>query len=305
MTRRYKMKKIIIALLVFALAPYSLTFAAKTKYKVFKPSGGKSYEFVKSGEKKYKYFVTEENAPLYFKVTGPTKLKIRTRPALDQGKSSQFEIQVWEGDKLVKGRRVKSNASELTLDKTGEKIGLSRDIFINVPKGKHNYTLRINSKTSTKFYTRFHQSAKKKKKAKYSVYRPYDFEKKISLKSAKYKTTYYIVDNDGGAKIKAVGPTEVIIYCRANFNETMKEKSKFAIGVFENGNEVKKFTGIANKSKKLVYEERTDYIPSTLHKYKLSVPSGQHEYEIKKVNSAAPSLSVRFKMNNNSLGKKK
>ena len=52
---RCKMKKLIIALMIFALIPYSLTLAAKTKYKVFKPSGGKNYEFIKSGEKKYKY----------------------------------------------------------------------------------------------------------------------------------------------------------------------------------------------------------------------------------------------------------
>jgi len=299
------MKKILIALLVFALAPYSLSFAAKANYKVFKPSGGDKYEYVKSGDKKYKYFVVDENSELNFKVTGPTKLKIRTRPELQQGKSTKFEVQVWEGNKLIKGKRVKSSPSKLSIDKTGEKVGLSRDLFISVPIGKHNYTIRVNSETSNRFFLRFYQTVKKKKKATYSTYRPSKFEKKISLKSSKHKTTYYLVDNDGGAKFKAVGPTEVLIYCRANFNETMKEKSKFAIGIFEKGKEIRKFSGIANKSKKLVYEERTDLIPSTLHKYKLKVPAGQHEYEIRKVNSAAPNLSVRFKMNTKSLGKKK
>jgi hypothetical protein len=84
----------------------------------------------------------------------------------------------------------------------------------------------------------------------------------------------------------------------------MKTKSKFALGIFEDNKEVKKFTGIAEKSRKYSYAERTDWIPSNLYKFKLDVPSGKHEYTLKKINSAAPSISVRFKIENNDLSKR-
>jgi len=103
--------------------------------------------------------------------------------------------------------------------------------------------------------------------------------------------------------LSVIGPAEVRIYCRTNFDKTIKEKSKFALGVFENGKSVKKFTGIARKSSRTVYIDRTDLMPSTLHKYTLEVPSGRHNYTFKKVNSAAPNIAVRFKMKENSLGK--
>jgi hypothetical protein len=95
-----------------------------------------------------------------------------------------------------------------------------------------------------------------------------------------------------------------MVYCRTNFDKTIKERSKFALGVFEHGGSVKKFTGIAKMSSKMAYRNRTDLIPSTLHKYTLNVPSGNHTYTFKKVNSAAPNIAVRFKMKEDSLGKK-
>ena len=96
-----------------------------------------------------------------------------------------------------------------------------------------------------------------------------------------------------------------MIYCRTNFDKTIKGKTKFALGVFENGESVKKFTGIARASSKMVYSDRTDLIPSTLQKYTLTIPSGKHTYTLKKVNSAAPNIAIRFRMKENSLGKKK
>jgi hypothetical protein len=87
-------------------------------------------------------------------------------------------------------------------------------------------------------------------------------------------------------------------------DKDIKEKTKFGLGVFEKGEAVKKFTGIAKKSCKTVFEDRTDLIPSTLHKYTLKIPSGKHNYTFKKINSAAPTLAIRFKMKENSLGKK-
>jgi hypothetical protein len=284
---------------------FGTAMAAKTKYKVFRPDGAEKYSFLQSNGKKYKYFTLDEGRAIGFKVTGPKKVKIRVRPALEGGiKSANFEVQVWEGNELVAGRKAESRKSKLKVDAKGVEVGLARDLFFKAPKGTHEYEIKIISSDLKKSYVRFYQE-RKKKKPKYISYKPSKFEETVKLKGKKSDISYYLVDKEGGVELSVIGPTEVIVYCRTNFDKTIKEKSKFALGVFEHGGSVKKFTGIARMSSKMVYSDRTDLIPAVLQKFTLKVPSGKHTYTFKKVNSAAPNIAIRFKMKENSLGKKK
>ncbi len=297
------MRKSIIFCMTILMLALGTAIAAKTKYRVFRPDGAGKHEFLQSDGKKYKYFALQQGQVIDFKVTGPTRVKIRVRPGLEGGiKSADFEVQVWEGEKLAAGRKANSKKSKLQTDAKGLDIGLARDLFFRVPKGKHNYKVTVVSSNVKKSYLRFYQE-KKKKKPKFATYKPTEFDKTVKLKSKKSDITYYLVDKNGGVRLSLIGPAEVVVYCRTNFDKNIKEKSKFALGVFENGETVKNFTGIAKKSTKTVYSDRTDLIPSTLHKYTLNVPSGKHTYTFKKVNSAAPNIAIRFKMKENSLGK--
>lgn len=299
------MRKSVIFCAAVLIMAFGTSMAAKTKYKVFRPEGAGQSAFLQSDGKKYKYFTLEQGRVIDFAVTGPSKVKIRVRPALEGGiKSANFEIQVWEGKKMIAGRKAESAKSKLKVDEKGVEVGLARDLFFKVPKGKHSYEIKFVSSNLKKSYVRFYQE-KKKPKPKYITYKPSKFRDTIKLKSSKSDITYYLVNKDGGVELSVIGPAEVMIYCRTNFDKNIKEKSKFALGVFENGETVKNFTGIAKKSTKSVYSDRTDLIPSTLHKYTLKVPSGKHNYTLKKVNSAAPNIAIRFKMKENSLGKKK
>jgi hypothetical protein len=304
MIRRCDMRRSFFYSAVALLLMFGTGLAGKINYRVFKPEGGDKHEFLKSDGKKYKYFILEQNRVIEFNVSGPTRAKIRVRPGLEGGiKSADFEIQIWENDKLIAGRKANSRKSRLSTNNKGVDIGLARDIFFKVPRGKHSYKIRVVSSNIKKFYVRFYQE-KKKRKPKYVTYKPSEFDKTVKLKSEKSNITYYLVDKDGGASLTILGPAEIRVYCRANFDKNIKEKTKFGLGVFENGEAVKKFTGIAKKSSKTVFEDRTDLIPSTLHKYTLRIPSGKHNYTFKKINSAAPTLAIRFKMKEDGLGKK-
>ena len=298
------MRKVFFCLTLVVMLAISGQLMAKTQYKVFRPEGAGKSEFLQSGKTKYRYFVLDEGKTINFQATGPTKIKLRVRGALEGGiKSANFEVQVWNGNELVTGRKVVTRKSKLNTDLKGVEVGFARDLYFNVPKGKHNYDLKLVSSDIKKSFVRFYQE-KKKKKPKYVSYKPAKFKDSIRLKGSKTDITYYLIDNNGGADLTVIGPAEIMIYCRTNFDKTIKDKSKFALGIFENGEAVKKFSGIAKSSSKMVYSDRPDLIPSTLHKYKFNVPSGKHNYTLKKVNSAAPNISVRFRITENSLGKK-
>jgi hypothetical protein len=299
------MKKFLALGTMILILAFGSAEAAKTKYKVFGLDGGDKKVFLQSGDNKYRYYVLDQGQAIDFTVNGPTRVKVRVRPALEGAiQSADYEIQIWEGDKLVTGRKVNSGKSGLAAEEKDAEVGLARDVFFKVPKGNHSYRVKVLSQGVKKSYLRFYQE-KKKKSAGYATYKPSEFKETIRLKSKKSDITYFQVDTDGGVKLSVLGPAEVRIYCRANFDKNIKDKTKFALGVYENGESVKKFTGIAKKSMAAIYSDRADLIPSTLHKYVLNVPSGKHEYTLRKVNSSAPSLSIRFKMKADSLGKKK
>jgi len=279
---------------------------AKTNYKAFTPTKAEKNAFLKSDSKKLKYFEIEKNGSIEFDITGPAKIKIRTRAAFSgNAESVAYKLTIWEGNKVRAGRKAKTKHSKLTVDGSDNKIGLARDIFLDVPKGKHVYTVSFSSGEVDMVYARFYMSKPKKKKSAYESYIPYEFVRKEKLKSGKSVSSYYFIDENGGAKIKVIGPTKIKIYCRANFDPTIKEKSKFSFGVFEGEKSVKKFSAIADKSSKSVYTKTPELIPSTMHSFVLDVPGGEHIYEFKKLNSPSPNLAIRFLILSSSLGKKK
>ncbi len=309
MIRSFEMKRFSVCFLaiLFLFSGQHLLAESKTKtkYKAFKPSRAGESVFLKSDSKRYRYYVLEEGKAIYLDVTGPTKIKLRTRADLGSVKSGDYDLYVWEGKELIAGRKAETSKSKLILDGTNEHVGLARDVFFNVPRGKHTYSISTRSEKINKFYLRFYQEKKSKKKAAYIPYRPYDYLKEIKLKTQKSEIPYYLVEKDGGVKLKVIGPTKIRIYCRANFDTSIEEKSKFALGVYEQGKSIEKFTGIAKKSQKVAFSDLPDQIPSTLHKFYLDVPSGEHTYDFKKVNSPAPNLAVRFKILERTLGEKK
>ncbi len=307
MIRSCEMKKfsILILAISFLFNGQQVLAQSKTKYRAFKPSKAGDSVFLKSGTRSLRYYVLEAGKTMYLEVTGPTRIKLRSRASLGLVDSGDYDLYVWEGKELIASRKVGTSKSKLIIDGTSEYVGLARDIFFKVPRGTHTYSISARSEKIDKFYLRFYRQKKNKKKATYIPYRPYDYSKEAKLKTQKSEIPYYLVERDGGVSLKVIGPTKIGIFCRANFDATVEDKSKFALGVYEKGKSIEMFTGIAKKSKKLAFSDLPGLIPSTLHKFYLDVPTGEHIYEFKKVNSPAPNLAVRFKILENTLGKKR
>jgi hypothetical protein len=307
--RSFKMKRYSIFFLafLFALNGRMPSAASKIKYRAFSPSDAGKSVFLKSGSKQYKYFELGAGQTMEFTVKGPTRIKVRTRAALGGNLSSgEYEVTIWEGNKIRTGRKAETKKSKLAVNDGNDPVGLARDVIFKVPKGNHTYRVAVNSDRIDKFFLRFYQEKKKAKKTlSYGAFRPAEYARREKLKTSKSQISYYFIDEKGGVKLKVVGPTKIRINCRANFDPTMKGKAKFTLGVFENGKSVEKFSGIAEKSKKYAFLKVPDVIPSTMKKFTLDVPEGEHQYEFRKLNSSPSSLAVRFEILKSSLGKKK
>jgi hypothetical protein len=297
------MKRIAIQALALLFLFYGMSFGTNTKYRVFAPSSTVKSVFLKSGAKQYKYYVAEKGTSLGFDVTGPTKVKIRTRGEFRPGVTdAEYQIQVWEGDHLVEGRKARAKVSMLTVPGGSGGIGLARTVILKVPKGKHSYRLWVTSDKLDRFYLRFYQTMSQTKNAGYNIFKPYEFNRSVTLVSAKGNVEYYMVDSSGGVTLSVIGPTTLKIFCRAGFTEDMKGTTKFSLGLFEKGNQVVQFPGVAKAATDLSFKELSHIIPSKLHTFLFDVPDGKHVYEVRKINSASPSLAVRFKIMSDGLG---
>lgn len=301
------MKKFLLTLLTSFLMLHGQTVLAKpkVKYRAFKPSMAGESVFLQSGSKRYKYYVLEKEKALYFDINGPTKIKIRSRADLGNLESAEYDLYVWEDKEVVAGRKAKTKSTDLSMEGLKGKCGVARDLFFDVPAGKHTFSISFRSEKINTVNLRFYQKRPAKKKTKFTSYLPYEYGREVSLKTPKTEIPYYLVKEDGGVSIKVIGPAKLQIFCRASFGPSMKGKSKFALGVFEGGNSIETFTGIASKSGKMAFSDMPELIPSTAHKFQFDVPKGEHVYQLRKVNSPAPSLAVRFRIQEDALGKRK
>jgi hypothetical protein len=296
------MKKVTIMLLAVLLGTSGSSFAVQqSKYRAFTPSGAGKSVFVKSGAKQYKYFIVEKGTSFGFDVTGPTTVRIRTRAALNSDvKSANYEIQVWEGDQLMTGRKVQTSPSKLMVD--NQNLGLARTVFVKVPKGRHSYRLWITSDKVDKYFVRFYRLRTNTAKSKFGAIAPYQFDKQVTLLSSKSAITYYLVNSEGGVSLNVVGPTKLKIYCHAAYSQTMQGRTKYTLAMYEDRSEVAQFPGAVKTSSKVQFKELNDLVPSTLSTYIFNVPDGKHVYEFKEVESAAPELAVRFKISKAAMG---
>jgi hypothetical protein len=265
-----------------------------TAYNVFTPTGAGKNVLIKSGARQYNYFVVEKGVSFGFDITGPDKIKIHTRAEFKPGlKDVGYEIQVWEANHLIKGRKVNATPSALTFN--NQALGLSRDIIIDVPEGVHKYRLWITSDQADRYYTRFYQTNATVVDNPVNYIQPSQFRQQVTLLSGGNLEAYYIVDTAGGVTLTIDGPVMLTLFCRANFDKNMKGRAKFTLGMYEGDREVTQFAGAVPISSKAAFKELSDLVPSTLNTYGFSVPPGKHIYQFRKINSASPSLAIRFK----------
>jgi hypothetical protein len=291
------MNKIGIFVIAIACLIAGSSFAADTTgvvYKVFTPTGAGKSVLVQSGVKQYKYFVVEKGVSFGFDATGPAKIKIQTRAEFKSGiKELSYQIETWESNHLIKGRKVKATPSALSLN--GQNIGLARSVIIDVPEGKHTYRLWITSDKTDKYYVRFYQSGLTAA-AVPDYIQPSQFRQQVTLLSGQNMLAYYLVDSNGGVTLSLAGPMQLQIFCRANFDHDMKGRAKYTLGMFEDNREIAQFSGAASMATGAQFKELSELVPSTLNTYTFNVPGGNHVYQFKKLESASPNLALRFKI---------
>lgn len=263
------------------------------KYKNLKPieTTGRKTEMIIGSKRRY-YTLSKKKRTLVV-TDGPGKLYVYAR--LKTNKSNKMAIKYVRDQKLVKTLvrdSLKSISSALyTSKEKTDRLSKLQKFVLKIPAGKHEFEFfESNKYSSTDVYFEYIRELPKKWK---DVSLP--TEKTVQLKSVKTQKPrdYYRVDNEKTISIEVMGPTQIRIMSRVEFEYHMHSNVQATLMVYEGDKQVKAFKFSSKRSKKMEYVSDDDHIPGTLNKMYLEVPEGKHTYKLK-VDNGGKSVLTRF-----------
>lgn len=266
--------------------------------KTFTPFGRpKTVKFDSGNGKTYTYYYLIKGKSMGFAVEGPAKVDIRSRAGLPgQNVIAEYQIQVWEGEYLVKADKFRTKYVEAKFIDNNLLPAAYRNTQFDVPLGVHNYRLWLVSDNIDTLFVRLYRSIPAEGEPVKVTMRPLEYNRKVHLYSKKNQTPYYLVDKQSGVKLKVAGPVDLIVRARANFTEDMDGRIGYTISVSEEQKEVETLSATTSKSLTMAYQDYTGVVPSRPTQFIIKVPEGTHIYNFLLKKSAAETVSIRFSL---------
>ena len=274
-------KNTYIGLVFLFVLVNSTSFASK---KLIKPYLHNRVVHVKSGEKSTtSYYSLSRKYGTKIKVNGPGRITLYLRSSVVEGEkySTPFTVKYTIDGKKVKVRKVKPIAVSVK-SKIVRKEGLIsvvKKISFTIPPGKHFIdfiVLNNESRVYSKYY--FEKFPEPQWKTQPLTKKG---EQVILVSTKKNKENiYYRVSSEKGISIKAKEKTYLRIMFRAEFKAYMFSDNTLRLHIKENGKIIKTIQISSTRAKYSVYKHGGKLVPGTLNRFYMTVPKGNHEYEI-------------------------
>ncbi|MBO72958.1 MAG: hypothetical protein CMD35_04995 [Flavobacteriales bacterium] len=274
-------KNTYIGLVFLFVLVNSTSFASK---KLIKPYLHNRVVQVKSGEKSTtSYYSLSRKYGTKIKVNGPGRITLYLRSSVVEGEkySTPFTVKYTIDGKKVKVRKVKPIAVSVK-SKIVRKEGLIsvvKKISFTIPPGKHFIdfiVLNNESRVYSKYY--FEKFPEPQWKTQPLTEKG---EQVILVSTKKNKENiYYRVSSEKGISIKAKEKTYLRIMFRAEFKAYMFSDNTLRLHIKENGKIIKTIQISSTRAKYSVYKHGGKLVPGTLNRFYMTVPKGNHEYEI-------------------------
>ncbi|OQX92213.1 MAG: hypothetical protein B6D58_04060 [candidate division Zixibacteria bacterium 4484_95] len=284
--------------IIFFIFLMASAVGASSSRKTFTPFGRpKTIKFDSGNGKTYTYYCLVKGKSMGFAVEGPVKVDVRSRAGLPgQNVIAEYQIQVWEGEYLVKADKFRTKYVEAKFIDSDLVPAAYRNTQFDVPLGIHNYRLWLVSDNIDTVLIRLYKSIPTEGEPVKVIMRPLEYNRKVHLYSKKNQTPYYLIDRQSGLKLKVTGPIELIIRARANFTEDMDGRIGYTISVYEGQKEIETLSATTSKSLTMAYQDYTGVVPSRPTQFIIKVPEGTHIYNFLLKKSAAETVSIRFSL---------
>ena len=280
-------------LLVLLVSSTGLLNAAGRKAVALVPSGGKAITLVISGKEK-EYYELSPGTPLKLDLDGPGKLTVISRLLIPKGSSAaeHYSIRITDGPKTVKLHSTQTDRSDAAVRGSDDLPAKSRKFTVDVPEGQATYAFKL-EETARNAAVRFQFESKRGPGGMVAI-EPLSYDRIVTATIKEKLVAYYVSSATRDVRLRVVGPTQVMVSARLNYDDRLKGEQKFSIIVKDAQGVVIQRAFQTTKSTGLSYTEWKTVVPGKPNQFMLTVPSGEHSYRFSLGESLAQSVSLRF-----------
>jgi hypothetical protein len=230
------------------------------------------------------YYSLEKDGRVSIQVKGPTQIRILTRQEFESqpSQSVNYILQYTQDDQNVEQVDFSSLPIETARDPNNPAvlIGYLRDYSIDVPRGVHSYSFQIADNTHRVWIRVQEQQSDYMENLRRIPFQPHQFSKAVDLDVKESITTYYRIGNDNQIQLDVIGPTNLKILARLEYDQTMRGDQKYRFQILEGDKVVDTYSLSTRLSDVAKYIEPTSTLLSRGEKVYLDVPKGHHTYRI-------------------------
>lgn len=280
--------KLWILALMLCITPFLILLSIKIsptrKDREIRPVKYSKKVLLKTYDEKSLYYHLDSLSPLSVIVDGPTLLRIITRLDFSELSNKLVPYTIYittdnDSPKVYHKESKVSVLSEYVLSDEQIFPGKIRNIFINVPKGRHTYTLSLDKDAKYTLKVKFIiKSTKDTSNKHWTKIIPNKFEQNISLKIGERVRGYYLSKKDNPLTFVTEGLTRAKILSRLIFTKENLFPRQYTVEVFEDGILKDRYLFKSKPSATTKCKEREELIPGIKKTFFIEIPDGQHTY---------------------------
>ena len=279
------MRKTLIVLLSLMLSVTAAIAQSGRKPHYLKPSVFQKRVTHIISEKSRSYYSLNTEKPATITVGGPGILRVMTRGRFDSTATNYIKYEILytiDGgeQKKVKMKAVEPSAKTTYLNSKLGRPGRRVDFEIELNRGYHTIEFTIKDQ-KVPVAARYKFIPVKEKKQEWIAYSPLQPSEPVDLISNEQIVHYYRFSSGKPLKIEVNGPTELRVLTRIENHYQMKGRIHYRLQVKENDKVINTYQLSSRRSEVAVYKSNTELIPGKACEFVISVPKGNHTYEIR------------------------
>jgi hypothetical protein len=271
---------IIILVTVCSIIP----IIGHSEWMTLMPSEYGQSKILSISERDRTYFSIEKGKSLSVQIKGPTQIRILTRLEFESQPSKSVEYAVEYSIDNQASEKVMFNSRPISSVRDEHQpsrlIGYLRIHSIDMPQGTHLVSFKVVNDSQRIWMRVQEQKATFVENLSRVAIQPHQFTKAVDLEVKEKITTYYRIGEDNEVKIDVIGPTNLQILTRLEFDNTMRGEQKFRFQVLEGEKVVETYSFSTEISDVAHYIEPSGNLLSRAEKVSFDIPTGSHSYRI-------------------------
>ncbi len=250
------------------------------------------------GKKADLYSCTKAHA-IEFELKGPRKILIHIRNVFQ---TQHEEMKAYRINVLLDGRNfdeysfrsAPTNLATILGDNiSSRKLGMLRKIVLEIPEGVHRLKF-FPSHEEEPLLLRCFASEIFSQGEKHVAMSPEKYAQVVGMIFQEKEMTYYRMTPEKPIQLTVVGPTEIKVVTRLEFNQRMKGKFSYQIQVFEDDRLVQTRQYRTYKSDVVSYQKVTNVTAGRSRSFLIPVRKGKHVYRFVPVTSQKETVIAKI-----------